>query len=220
MRFFPLALLAPVMTLADMSELHCPNCGDLVCPAIKSVKMITCESCTTTLLLEDAGLRLAGQQGVLHEVPMLCGLGDQLQIGTGRYQILGHARFSYGRGTWDEFWAVDAEGKPVWISVDEGDLILQRSLPPEAWPTYGGKLRLGRILRYKSEGFRVDEDGTGTCIGLKGSFDHPLTVGESYRFLNLQGDAGNVLSAEISGEQYEWFIGTWIDPFEVKVTVA
>ncbi|MEP4036582.1 DUF4178 domain-containing protein [Pseudophaeobacter sp.] len=203
-----------------MSELNCPNCGNRVAPAIKSAKMITCDACTTTLLLEDAGLRLAGDQGVLHEVPLICQLGDELKIGKGRYQILGHARFSYGRGTWDEFWAIDSSGEPVWISVDEGDLILQRVLPPKGWPEYRGTLRLGRNLRYKAEGFRVDEDGTGTCVGLKGSFGHPLTVGETYRFLNLQGESGTVLSAEIAGQETEWFIGQWIDPFEVEVKTA
>lgn len=203
-----------------MSEMNCPNCGSRISPAIKSVKMITCESCATTLLLEDAGLRLAGSQGVLHEVPMICQLGDELKIGKGRYQVLGHARFSYGRGTWDEFWAIDGSGNPVWISVDEGDLILQRELPEKDWPKYRGTLRLGRTLRYKTEGFRVDEEGTGTCVGLKGSFGHPLTVGESYRFLNLQGENGTVLSAESVGKDYEWFIGSWIDPFEVEVKAA
>ena len=203
-----------------MSEMNCPNCGNQVQPAIKSAKMVTCESCSTTLLLEDAGLRHAGEQGVLHEVPMICQLGDELKIGKGRYQILGHARFSYGRGTWDEFWAVDKSGNPVWISVDEGDLILQRELAKKDWPEFKGTLRLGRTLRYKAEGFRVDEDGTGTCVGLKGSFGHPLTVGETYRFLNLQGEDGTVLSAEIVGTEFEWFIGSWVDPFEVEVKAA
>jgi Domain of unknown function (DUF4178) len=214
-----------------MNEMHCPNCGDLVSPAIKRVKMITCASCTTTLLLEDAGLRLAGEQGVLHDVPMLFGLGDTLRIAkpsyevpgatmgpsTTRYEVLGHARFSYGRGTWDEFWAIDGQGAPVWISVDEGDLILQRLLARADWPKYDGYLRLGSSLKYNIEAFRVEEIGTGTCIGLKGSFGHQLTVGESYQFLNLQGDEARVLSAEIQGAQREWFIGHWVDPFDVEV---
>lgn len=197
--------------------MHCPNCGDLVSPVISSVKMITCNSCTTTLLLEDAGLRLAGEQGVLHDVPMLFGVGDVLRIGTQDYETLGHARFSYGRGTWDEFWVSDASGMPFWISVDEGDLIVQRRLLRSQWPKYDGYLRLGNRVQYEGDEYRVSEVGTGTCIGLKGSFGHQLTVGESYRFLNLQGENGGVLSAEIEGPQYEWFLGDWIDPFEVEV---
>jgi hypothetical protein len=200
-----------------MSDLNCPNCGHPVALAISSAKMVTCEACTTTLLLEDAGLRLAGEQGVLHEVPLICQLGDEVQIGKGHYHILGHARFSYGRGTWDEFWAVDQGGDTVWISVDEGDLILQRALTEKHWPKHSGKLRLGRLLQYNGEGFRVEEEGEGTCVGLKGSFGHQLTVGETYRFLNLQGEHGTVLSAEIAEKDQEWFIGIWIDPFEVEV---
>lgn len=197
--------------------MHCPNCGDRVSPAIKSVKMITCTSCNTTLVLEDAGLRAAGEQGVLHEVPMLFGLGDTVRIGQSRYDILGQARFSYGRGTWDEFWAVDGQGAPVWISVDEGDLILQRKLARDQWPKYDGYLRMKSTLTYKGQGYRVQEEGTGTCLGLRGSFGHELKLGQSYRFLNLQGEEGDVLSVEIEGNSYEWFLGRWIDPFDVEV---
>lgn len=200
-----------------MKEMHCPNCGDLVSPAIRHVKMVTCASCTTTLLLEDAGARAAGEQGVLHDVPMLFGPGDAVRIETTSYDILGHARFSYGRGSWDEFWAVDGRGDPVWISVDEGDLILQRLLTRADWPKYDGYLRLKSILTYNGQRFQVSEVGTGTCVGLRGSFGHQLTVGESYRFLNLQGEEGDVLSAEIEGNSYEWFLGRWIDPFDVEV---
>lgn len=201
-----------------MSEMHCPNCGDLVVPAIKLAKMLTCRSCSTTLLLEDEGLRNAGEQGVFHDAPMLFGLGDTLQIDTAQYEILGQAQFSYGRGTWDEFWAIDAQGSPVWISVDEGDLIVQRSLSRADWPKYDGYLQLGRTLAYQGEKFRVKEVGNGTCIGLRGEFGHALTVNETYRFVNLQGEDGSVLSAEIEGSRYEWFLGGWVDPFDVKVT--
>lgn len=179
--------------------------------------MITCTSCNTTLVLEDAGLLAAGEQGVLHEVPMLFALGDKVRIGQSRYDILGQARFSYGRGTWDEFWAVDGLGAPVWISVDEGDLILQRSLTRDQWPKYDGYLRMKSTLTYEGQGFRVQEEGTGTCLGLRGSFGHELKLGESYRFLNLQGEEGDVLSVEIEGNSYEWFLGRWIDPFDVEV---
>lgn len=215
--FFPLELINGLVPFGIMNEMSCPNCGDHVPPRIKSAKMITCASCNTTLLLEDAGARVAGEQGVLHEVPMLFGLGDRLRIQKNSYEILGHARFSYGRGTWDEFWAVDQQAQPLWISVDEGDLILQRSLERGSWPRYDGYLRLGATLSYQGQSFRVQEEGHGTCIGLRGSFGHSLTVGESYRFLNLQGEDGDVLSAEVEGNSYEWFLGQWIDPFEVEV---
>ncbi|CUH88898.1 hypothetical protein PH5382_02842 [Phaeobacter sp. CECT 5382] len=217
MQDFPACTLVLAVELGGMKELHCPNCGALVSPAVASVKMITCTSCSTTLLLQDGGLRLAGRQGVLHDGPMLFGLGDTATIAGIDYHILGQARFSYERGSWDEFWATDTVGAAFWISVDEGDLILQRSLSRQDWPKYDGYLSLGSTLRHRDEEFTVAEQGDGTCTGLRGSFGHALSVGESYRFLNLQGEDGSVLSAEIEARQYEWFLGQWIDPFDVTV---
>jgi len=179
--------------------------------------MLSCESCTTTILLEDEGLRLAGEQGVLHQVPMLFGLGDEIQINAARYQILGQARFSYGRGTWDEFWALREDQESAWISVDEGDLILQQSLTRSEWPRYDGYLQLGSTVEYDAEIFAVTEIGSGECTGLQGSFGHTLYVGETYQFYNLQGDRGRVLSAEMQEGSREWFLGRWLDPFEVEV---
>lgn len=46
----------------------------------------------------------------------------------------GHARFSYGRGWWDEFWCIDPEGTGRWLSADEGDYALESPLNPDRWP--------------------------------------------------------------------------------------
>ncbi len=160
---------------------------------------------------------MAGEQGVMHDVPLLFGLNSHIRLGRGSYHIVGHARFSYGRGTWDEFCALDHAGAPVWISVDEGDIILQQEIQPANWPRFDGYLKLGHGIKYDGESFRVVEDATGECIALRGSFDEPLHVGESYRYVNLQGADGGLLSAEIDGDQYSWFMGRWFDPFEVEV---
>ncbi|WP_156916803.1 hypothetical protein [Leisingera aquimarina] len=95
-----------------MSTFHCPNCASPVTPAAAAVKLTACESCGTTLFIEDAQARLAGEAGIMHATPMLFGLGGTTRLGGRSLQILGHARFAYGRGFWDEFWALDTSGTP------------------------------------------------------------------------------------------------------------
>ncbi|MBT8153188.1 DUF4178 domain-containing protein [Epibacterium ulvae] len=200
-----------------MHDFQCPNCGSSVAPAFQTVKMVTCSSCGTSLFLSDQAAEQAGEQGAMHDVPMLFGLGSHLRMGRDTYNIVGHARFSYGRGTWDEFCALNSAGAPLWISVDEGDIILQEEVRRAKWPRYDGYLKLGKVISYDGGGYRVVEDGKGECIALRGSFDEPLYVGEIYRYVNLQGENGDLLSAEIDGDQYAWFVGRWFDPFEVEV---
>ncbi len=201
-----------------MTQHQCPNCGSPAQPAFDAVKMMSCEACGTTLFLSDAQTRAAGEQGVMHEVPMLFGLGNQVRIGFETYQIVGHARYSYGRGTWDEFCTVDGYGNTHWISVDEGDIIVQRELhSPKDWPRYDGYLKLGTVLDHKKETFTVVEDGSAECVAVRGSFDHVLTVGQRYRFVNLQGNQGRLLSGEFEGDSRTWYMGQWHDPFDVEV---
>ncbi|KIC20291.1 DUF4178 domain-containing protein [Leisingera sp. ANG-Vp] len=200
-----------------MSTFHCPNCASPVSPAAASVKLTACESCGTTLFLEDDQARLAGEQGVMHEAPMLFGLGSSIRLGGRTMQILGHARFSYGRGFWEEFWALDDGNSPCWVSLDEGDIVMQRVLRRPEWPKYDGYLKLGGTLNYEGELFTVSEEDDAECVAVRGSFDQALIVGERYRFVNLQGEDGTLLSGEFQGSSREWYRGQWYDPFEVEV---
>lgn len=200
-----------------MSSLHCPNCAHPITRIVASVRLTTCASCGSTLFLEQEQTLLAGEQGVMHDVPMLFGLGDTIRLGRQSVQILGHARFSYGRGFWEEFWALDDDGAPIWVSLDEGDIVLQRGLSRANWPKYDGYLKLGWSITYGDETFTVVEDDTAECIAVRGSFDQALLVGEHYRFVNLQGEDGTFLSGEFLGAEREWYSGHWYDPFDVEV---
>ncbi|WP_246149777.1 DUF4178 domain-containing protein [Tritonibacter litoralis] len=179
--------------------------------------MVTCDSCGSSLFLSDQASRLAGEQGVMHDHPQLFGLGDHIRLGSDSYHIVGHARFSYGRGTWDEFCALDPDGQVAWISLDEGDVVLQQEIPPAKWPRFDGYLKLGQQIEFLSERFTVVELAGAECVALRGSFDEPLAVGQSYDYINLQGHMGSLLSAEIEGDQQDWYLGRWYDPFEVEV---
>lgn len=86
---------------AWMTEYHCPNCGASFGPQLDSTRMLNCEPCGTSVFIEDDRLRQAGAQGVMHDGPMLMALHDSVELGWGVVRVLGHARFSYGRGSWD-----------------------------------------------------------------------------------------------------------------------
>lgn len=200
-----------------MTQIQCPNCANPVSPDAPAVRMMTCGACGSTLFLDDAQARLAGGQGVMHDAPMLFGLGDTIRLGGRRLRLLGHARFSYGRGFWDEFWALDSQEAPCWVSLDEGDIVLQRSLAPRGWPRYDGYLKLGSTVTHDGLTYTVTEVDEAECTGLRGSFGHALQVGERYRFVNLTGDDGSFLSGEFLGGSQEWYLGHWFDPFEAEV---
>lgn len=211
----------PCVSIAEkremMAEYSCPNCGDAVPRRIETAAMITCPSCATTLLLTSGRVLDAGRGGEMHDVPLLFGLGDTVGLGRSRIDIEGHARFSYGRGFWDEFWGRDDQGRSVWVSVDEGDIVLQHPMPDRQFPSFPAGIRVGAIGSYMGQSLKVVETDTAECVALRGAFDERLLVGDKYVFVNAQAETGDFYSGEFSGSEQGWFVGQWYDPFEVRV---
>lgn len=164
-------------------------------------------------------MRKAGQQGVMHDVPMLFDVGDSVRLESlGKtIQIKGHARFSYGRGFWDEFWGIGAGGQSYWVSVDEGDVVFQYVLAGNKAPKRKQMPNAGAAFQFRLNKYRVVEVEQAECVSLRGAFGEALTVGETYQFVNAQGPGGALLSGEYWADGNRWYLGHWVSPFDVKI---
>lgn len=199
-------------------SMTCPNCGDSVPDQLPLVAMLTCPSCATTLYLDGARLRDAGSAGVMHDAPQLFGIGQSIRLGRRVFTVHGQARFSYGRGWWDEFWGLTDTGESCWVSVDEGDIVLQDRLDDR--PPIGRNTRVGAGFGFADGDWHVTEIGHGECIALRGSFDERLGVGDRFDYINAEGPGGRLLSGEFHGAEQAWFLGQWFDPFEIVIEAA
>ncbi|WP_052245492.1 DUF4178 domain-containing protein [Halocynthiibacter namhaensis] len=182
-----------------------------------SAKMTTCESCETTLFLDGQQMAMAGKSGVMHDIPQLFHLGETAIVDNDEYQIVGHARFEYGPGSWDEYWALDENGTGRWISVDEGIVILQKRVSSDGLPAFNQKPKLGETFRAFGDTYRVTEVDQGICVALRGSFPKVMALGETFEYVNCLDEYDEQLSGEFSGGEVDWFRGVWCDPFEVRV---
>jgi predicted nucleic acid-binding Zn-ribbon protein len=195
----------------------CPNCGHGFAALRRSTRMFDCPSCGTTLFRENDALAPIGNHGEMHTTPMLFGLGDRVEAGGEVFEIVGHARFDYGRGVWDEMWGLDANGDGVWLSVDEGDVALQRAFAPGSGPRQPDPMPVGHDFIYQGRPYTVTEADTATCTAIRGEFPEKLEVGERYRFVNAAGREGALLSGEFWDGGHDWFEGVWLDPFTITV---
>ncbi|CUH82502.1 DUF4178 domain-containing protein [Tropicibacter naphthalenivorans] len=201
-----------------MPEFTCPNCGTPVPDQTRFVRMVSCESCGTALLIEDDVVRNAGDSGVMHDTPALFAIGDTIRAGKDEIRIFGQARFSYGRGTWDEFWGLDQHGAPVWVSVDEGDIAVQREfLDQSISPAQAQGTQLGAMWTIDGEQYAVNEKETAECLAIRGSFDHELHVGERYGFFNAQGPRAQILSCEYWEGGALLYVGRWFSPYDIQI---
>ncbi len=90
--------------------------------------------------LEDDGVRLAGTQSTLADLPSLIQLKTPFSYDNTSYLPVGHIRYSYDHGFWDEWWLLDNSGEGKWMSVDEGDFAFDNCIwirPWESWVKTG-----------------------------------------------------------------------------------
>lgn len=207
--------------MAKTDAFHtCPNCGHGFEGLRKSTRMFDCPSCGTTLFREAQALNPIGNHGEMHDAPMLFGLGDTVDTGKGRYTVIGHTRFDYGRGWWDEMWAFGADGRGAWISIDEGDVVLQWPIAEGRAPQWQTAPELGSTFSLNGEGFTVTEIDEAVCVAIRGEFPERLVVGERHLFVNASGEDGTFLSGEFWEGGRAWFTGAWLDPWEIRVERA
>ena len=196
----------------------CPNCGYGFDGLRKSTRMFDCPSCETTLFRKADALEPIGAHGVMHDTPLLIGIGDTVEALGSRWTVLGHVRYDYGRGFWDEFWAETSDGAGAWISIDEGDVVIQMPVARNAIRAgLAQELRVGVQVRVLDEIFTVTEMASAKAVAFRGQLPERMELGETHRFVNATGDDGRLLSGEVWDGGEGWSVGDWLDPFTLQI---
>ncbi|MCV6593426.1 MAG: DUF4178 domain-containing protein [Silicimonas sp.] len=200
--------------MTEQARSNCGNCGAALPNRLAQARMVTCDHCGSTSVLRDKVFEIAGTGGEMFETPSLVEIGVPVVVKGLELLPVGLARFSYGRGTWDEFWCLDgADG--LWLSADEGDYALERALPQEHWPN-GTRPSLGGEIDIRGEVFRVNEAETATCVAVRGEFPEELEIGEAHLYFDLIGPHGQIATYESWEGGETWSAGHWVDPWEVR----
>lgn len=179
--------------------------------------MITCEFCGTTSVLRDQVFETAGSGGDMLDTPSLIQLGQSVLIRSVDLMPVGHARFSYGRGWWEEFWCIDGQGDGFWLSVDEGDYALERPLKDQHWPK-DFRARFGATAEIMGDIYKVTEAETASCLAVRGEFPEELELGEAHLYFDLSAKDAAMATYEKWDGGDAWSVGHWVDPWDVSAS--
>lgn len=181
-------------------------------------RMVNCDFCGSSIVMDDDVLAKAGEAGDMLDAPELIEIGVPVRLGSeGTFVASGHVRYDYGRGHWDEYHGSLDTGELVWVSVDEGDVAIQRDIPTSDAPSGGRSLfRLGAEIEVNGLPYTCTEVSSAKAAAFRGQLPEAIVIGETHMYANFSGSRGAVVSAEIWDEGAAWFIGLWIDPFQVE----
>jgi len=193
-------------------HMNCPQCGAALALYFKHTKLIQCESCKSSIFLENDAVQSAGDSAVLAPELSLIQLNTPFLYKQKSYLPIGMIRYSYGRGFWEEWWIKDTQNNAYWLSIDEGDLVLEEEIPVAYSPEVFNSLYLKQRLE---GGWIVTEKGTATCEGFSGSLPKKVSKGSTYSYVHLSGKNAVLQTIEKSQETMHAYSGVWINPFDI-----
>lgn len=199
----------------EQRAFNCPNCGAALQASLRFSKVVACDHCDSMVMLEDDALRLAGKQGVMATMPSLLALHEPFSYRGKSFTPIGHVRFDYAHGYWDEWWTLTG-GEACWISVDEGDIAIEQPIELDG-KFDPADLRLGNFVRVNHGQFMVSEQGVAVCRAVRGEIPEALAPGDRFDYWDLAGQKGAIVTIERQDDVFTAHRGAWINPYEVAV---
>lgn len=193
-------------------QFNCPQCGYTLSLYFRHTKLIQCASCKSTIFLEDDSTRLSGDSSVLAPEISILTLNTPFFYKQKSYLPIGKIRYSYGRGFWEEWWVKDTKNNEYWLSIDEGDLVLQQKIELPYPDSLFEQLHIGLVT---SDAWIVTELGVATCEGFEGSLPKSITPGSTYNYAHLSGKNAKLRTLELTEGKLEAYEGKWLSPFDI-----
>lgn len=194
-------------------SINCPQCGAPLPIYFAHAKLAQCGSCGSSIFLEDEAARLAGYSSVLAPEPSLIKLNTPFTYDRKNYFPMGMIRYSYGRGFWEEWWVKDDSDEEWWLSVDEGDIVLEKLVENEDDISLFQDTLIGAKA---GKEWIVTEIGEGSCEGFTGSLPERITIGQKHKYIHLSGYKAKLKTLEVDATGMRTYIGKWINPFDIK----
>ncbi len=196
--------------------LNCPVCGAAVPVRIQFVKLAVCEHCKTTLFLQDDAVKHVGKKSMLTQMPSIFELSKRYQHRSWTFETCGRIQFDYDGGMWDEWWVVSPNGENKWLSVDEGDIVLEAPFEGTDKLADFDQINVGQEVKIDGRLLIVTEKNTSRCIAVEGQLPDLIFPGKVHNYIHLSGPNGTHYTFEYVNKRVKAYKGVWIDPFDVK----
>jgi len=198
--------------------LNCTQCGTELNLHFKHSKLIQCPSCKSTLFLEDESVTNFGEKSSLSQETTLLQLNKEFNYKGWYFRPIGKIRYAYELGFWEEWFVLDKEGQESWISVDEGDFVIEKALElnvKEIIETMSK--RVGQTVKIQLQEYLISEKEQGVTQGFEGELARVIKPNTKLDYMHLTATKKNQhITLEKENGNYSAYIGEWIDAYKIE----
>ena len=202
-----------------MSKHICPGCGAELNWKFQFTKQIVCEYCNTLLFLDDNAVKNAGTSAALADIPSLLEIGSYFEYNNETYLPLGCMQYEYDYGYWNEYWCLSQQQEGLWISVDEGNIAIEKKLKYTESIDYYDSYYVGAQYKFNKIGrLMCQEKNQAKLVAAAGELPCPVNLGEEHSYIDFISGKGRSFTIQFFNDNtFEIYKGIWIDPFEIKI---
>lgn len=178
------------------AALACPTCGAPLRERFRGPELVVCEHCGSFVAIAAQRLTVVGRAAPLVRTPTRFALGATIRVRGVPCECVGHVRYDYDDGAWDEWQLARPDGTIVRLQEDEGDLVLWATAVAGAPVSLAGA-RPGGALPLFGRTVRVSEIGRARVVGAEGSLERIVTPATPFDYVDGHA-AGGVVSVRSS----------------------
>ncbi len=133
---------------------------------------------------------------------------------------MGHVRYEYDGGAWDEWYVTTSSGTTQWISEDQRQVVSSQPIADSSALPALGELKLGSSFQIDGQELTVREIGKARQAGVEGQVPFEIVPGDEYVYAELASANGQwfaTLEYPIDGPP-EGFIGQVVPDSAFVVT--
>jgi predicted RNA-binding Zn-ribbon protein involved in translation (DUF1610 family) len=197
-------------------QMSCPACGAPLTIESRFVKLVTCDFCGQVSLLRDTGLDPTGRTAKLATFPSPLYIDATGTLQGHRFRVMGRLRYRYDAGFWDEWFLTFDNGKPGWLTEDEGEFSFYVKSSFEGQLPSFEEVRVGGTLTVAGRRVFVTEKGHAEIAGGEGQLAFTLLPGEPVDYVDGTSD-DRLVSIEYAEDEIEVSLGRAVDRDELVI---
>ncbi|MEQ8221926.1 MAG: DUF4178 domain-containing protein [Candidatus Eremiobacterota bacterium] len=200
----------------QIRELDCPACGGVLKLTSVYVRSTVCPYCDQTLYIEDFGLSVAGKYPKLADYPSRFAIGVKGKIKGKNFEVVGRVRYRGEDCFWDEWYLTFEDGKPGWLTEEEGECALFNKEKIKTSVPDTSQLKVGKTVDINNYKIFVTETGEVSIEGGEGQLFFVVKPGTE--LIHIDGNAGGKLvSIEFYEKEIEFHTGESLEYEDIVI---